>query len=136
MRSVITLPIILNFGTISRRVVGFTPQKRATGTQWIWVWVSPRANLVADALGVEKNVSPAKWTTKPQSSILQPSNYHDYVIPAQVHNSTVWLKIRSPHARAHTIIKCFLVSTSLARISDLRIKWTPNYFSVGTHTKT
>ena len=113
------------------------PQERATGTQWIWVWVSPSANLDAVALGVEKNVSPANnWTTKPQSSILQPSHYHDYVIPAHVHNSTVWHKIRSPHAWAHTIIKSFLVSISLARISDLRIKWIPNYFSVGTHTKT
>jgi hypothetical protein len=24
----------------------------------------------------------------------------------------------------------------LAKISDLGIKWMPNYFSVGTHTKT
>jgi len=134
--SIITLPIILNFGTISRRVVSFTPQERATDTQWMWVWVSPSANLDAAALGVKKNVSPANnWTTKPQSSILQPSQYHDYVIPAQVHNGKVWHKIRSPVAWACTIIKSFLVSISLARISDLRIMWMPNHFSVGTHTK-
>ena len=131
------MPIILNFGTISRRVVSFTPQERANGTQWIWVWVSPSANLDAVALRVKKNVSPVNnWTKKPQPSILQPSHYHEYVIPAQVHNSTVWHKTCNPHAWAHTIIKSFLVSISLARISDLRITWIPNYFLAGTHTKT
>jgi hypothetical protein len=137
MGSIITLPIILNFGTISRSSQLHTQGK----SQWYTMNVSlgqPQCQSGCCCFrSRERNVSPANnWTTKPQSSILQPSHYHDYVIASQVHKSTVWHKICSPHAWAHTIIKSFLVSISLARILDLRIKWMPNHFSVGTHTKT